>query len=195
MATPHQPLAFAHDASQAAIERASSRTPTVVDKDVLYPEETQDDVNIQFEHEAYGPAEGEKALDSFEVIMRPDDPDNPKTWSRPYRWYITMLSAVLVLNAYVFDLYPFNVPFSCASEHLLLPRHPESSRSSWRSSLLERRLQRSPLPSSLPDTALGLSYGGLYQSNMAANPSSSSASRPTPVFKLDARCRKIQHPS
>ncbi|KAI0776897.1 MFS general substrate transporter [Trametes elegans] len=31
--------------------------------------------------------------------MSPDDPDNPKTWSRPYRWYITMLSAVLVLNA------------------------------------------------------------------------------------------------
>ncbi|KAH9853006.1 MFS general substrate transporter [Lenzites betulinus] len=31
--------------------------------------------------------------------MAPDDPDNPKTWSRPYRWYVTMLSAVLVLNA------------------------------------------------------------------------------------------------
>ncbi|EIW63711.1 MFS general substrate transporter [Trametes versicolor FP-101664 SS1] len=31
--------------------------------------------------------------------MGPDDPDNPKTWSRPYRWYVTMLSAVLVLNA------------------------------------------------------------------------------------------------
>ncbi|KAI0822202.1 MFS general substrate transporter [Trametes gibbosa] len=31
--------------------------------------------------------------------MRPDDSDNPKSWSRPYRWYITMLSAMLVLNA------------------------------------------------------------------------------------------------
>ncbi|KAI0324201.1 MFS general substrate transporter [Cubamyces sp. BRFM 1775] len=31
--------------------------------------------------------------------MPPNDPENPKAWSRPYRWYITMLSAVLVLNA------------------------------------------------------------------------------------------------
>ncbi|KAI0739594.1 MFS general substrate transporter [Daedaleopsis nitida] len=31
--------------------------------------------------------------------MGPDDPDNPKAWSRLYRWYITMLSAILLLNA------------------------------------------------------------------------------------------------
>ncbi|KAI0674023.1 MFS general substrate transporter [Trametes maxima] len=31
--------------------------------------------------------------------MKPDDPDNPKTWSYAYRWYVTMFSAVLVLNA------------------------------------------------------------------------------------------------
>ncbi|KAI0776341.1 MFS general substrate transporter [Trametes elegans] len=31
--------------------------------------------------------------------MKPDDPDNPKTWSRPYRWYVTMFAALLVLNA------------------------------------------------------------------------------------------------
>lgn len=41
-------------------------------------------------------------MDPFEVTMGPDDADNPKAWSRPYRWYITMLSGVLVLNAYVF---------------------------------------------------------------------------------------------
>ncbi|EJF55857.1 MFS general substrate transporter [Dichomitus squalens LYAD-421 SS1] len=31
--------------------------------------------------------------------MGPEDPDNPKTWSRLYRWYITMASALLLLNA------------------------------------------------------------------------------------------------
>ncbi|KAH9884674.1 MFS general substrate transporter [Cubamyces lactineus] len=31
--------------------------------------------------------------------MGPNDPDNPKSWSKAYRWYITMFSATLVLNA------------------------------------------------------------------------------------------------
>ncbi|KAI0776346.1 MFS general substrate transporter [Trametes elegans] len=31
--------------------------------------------------------------------MKPDDPDNPKAWSRAYRWYVTMFAALLVLNA------------------------------------------------------------------------------------------------
>ncbi|RPD64093.1 MFS general substrate transporter [Lentinus tigrinus ALCF2SS1-7] len=31
--------------------------------------------------------------------MGPNDPDNPKTWKHSYRWYITALSAILVLNA------------------------------------------------------------------------------------------------
>ncbi|KAG8685542.1 hypothetical protein FRC08_013054 [Ceratobasidium sp. 394] len=29
----------------------------------------------------------------------PDDPANPKNWSRPYRWYLTILGGVTVLNA------------------------------------------------------------------------------------------------
>ncbi|TBU37202.1 MFS general substrate transporter [Dichomitus squalens] len=31
--------------------------------------------------------------------MGPNDPDNPKTWSKVYRWYVTALSALLLLNA------------------------------------------------------------------------------------------------
>ncbi|TFK80170.1 MFS general substrate transporter [Polyporus arcularius HHB13444] len=31
--------------------------------------------------------------------MGPEDPDNPQKWSRAYRWYITMLAAILLLNA------------------------------------------------------------------------------------------------
>ena len=80
---------------ESVVTQSSSRTPTFVDQNEV------DDINLEFEHEAYGPAPGEKPEDSFEVIMQPDDPDNPKAWSRPYRWFVTMLSAVLVLNAYV----------------------------------------------------------------------------------------------
>ncbi|OJT09245.1 hypothetical protein TRAPUB_14320 [Trametes pubescens] len=86
------------DPSNPATE-ASSRSSTIVDPEDRRREEQDEDVNSEFEHEAYGPAAGEKPVDPFEVTMGPDDPDNPKSWSRPYRWYITMLSAVLVLNA------------------------------------------------------------------------------------------------
>ncbi|TBU30061.1 MFS general substrate transporter [Dichomitus squalens] len=80
----------------AATTEPSSKTPTFVESG----ERTESqDVVSQFQHEAYGPGPGEKPEDNFEMTMAPDDPDNPKTWSRPYRWFITMLSAVLVLNA------------------------------------------------------------------------------------------------
>ena len=77
----------------------SSRTPTFVEQ----PGQADDheDINLEFEHEAFGPGPGEKPENSFEVVMGPDDSDNPKAWARSYRWFITMLSAVLVLNAYV----------------------------------------------------------------------------------------------
>ena len=78
----------------------SSRTPTFVES----PDAPVEDINAEFEHEAYGPAPGEKPIDSFEVIMGLDDSDNPKAWSRPYRWWITILAAVLVLNACVLVL-------------------------------------------------------------------------------------------
>ncbi|KAI0808175.1 MFS general substrate transporter [Fomes fomentarius] len=77
---------------------ASSRSLTIVDQGDL-AEGDGDDVNSTFEREAYGPPDGEKPEDPFEVRIGPDDPQNPKTWSRPYRWYLTMLAAVLLLNA------------------------------------------------------------------------------------------------
>lgn len=118
MAAPHHPPVYTQDDTQH-VERASSRTPTAVDTS---DRAEDDDINLQFEHEAYGPAEGEKALDSYEVIMGPDDPDNPKTWSRPYRWYVTMLSAVLVLNAYVLLSYKCRVESSLYLQNVCLVR-------------------------------------------------------------------------
>ncbi|KAH9926316.1 MFS general substrate transporter [Epithele typhae] len=60
-------------------EETTSRTPTFVET----PEAAAEDVNVDFEHEAYGPAPGEKPVDQFEVLMHPDDVDNPKAWPRP----------------------------------------------------------------------------------------------------------------
>lgn len=74
-----------------------------------------EDVNTQFEHQAYGPGPGEQPEDSFEVIMGPQDPDNPKTWGRVYRWYVTMAAALLLMNAYVSHLRTINI-------HVLLTR-------------------------------------------------------------------------
>ncbi len=79
---------------------ASSRSSTIVDQGEP-TEGDGEDVNSTFAREAYGPPDGEKPQDPFEVTIGPDDPQNPKTWSRPYRWYLTMLAAVLLLNAYV----------------------------------------------------------------------------------------------
>ncbi|THU94673.1 MFS general substrate transporter [Dendrothele bispora CBS 962.96] len=38
-------------------------------------------------------------LDRIEVVFGPNDPDNPKNWSRLRRWYITVFASILVLNA------------------------------------------------------------------------------------------------
>ncbi len=79
-------------ASQVAIE-PSSQTATFIES----ADRSQEDVDAM----AQAPGEGEPE-DSFEMVMGPNDPDNPKTWSRPYRWLITMTAAILVMNAYVF---------------------------------------------------------------------------------------------
>lgn len=34
----------------------------------------------------------------------PDDPDNPHNWSMAYRWWATLLCAVMTLNVYVLAL-------------------------------------------------------------------------------------------
>ncbi|KAI0786660.1 MFS general substrate transporter [Abortiporus biennis] len=63
------------------------------------PEEDDDDVNSAVHAEAYGAQPGEKGWDAFEVIFAPDDPESPFNWSRPKRWYMTIMSGILVLNA------------------------------------------------------------------------------------------------
>lgn len=68
-----------------------SRTPTIVDE--------AEDINKEEEENAYGPAATGKKVDPFEVGWEKDDLENPKNWSRVYRWYITMVGGLLVLNA------------------------------------------------------------------------------------------------
>ena len=80
-------------------DAASSHTSVTIDPASASRQDV--DINAQFEHEAYGPAAGEEPEDSYEVNIPPDDPENPKSWSRMYRWYITALSAMLLFNAYV----------------------------------------------------------------------------------------------
>ena len=111
-----------------------SRTPTYVESG---DHDDDSDINSEFEHEAYGPAPGEKPVDSFEIIMSPDDPDNPKNWSKAYRWYITMLSAVLVLNAYVVCTHflSISLTFLCAPEHSRHLRQQGCFPNSWKSSV------------------------------------------------------------
>ncbi|KAG6841928.1 hypothetical protein C0991_005108 [Blastosporella zonata] len=38
-------------------------------------------------------------VDIYQVAFDPADPSNPKNWSRLRRWYLTMASGLLVLNA------------------------------------------------------------------------------------------------
>ncbi|KAF9806308.1 hypothetical protein IEO21_08731 [Rhodonia placenta] len=66
------------------------------------PEQNQEDsdnVEREFEREAFGPQPGDKAWDPYEIHIAPDDPDHPFSWSRLYRWYLTMLAGVVLLNA------------------------------------------------------------------------------------------------
>lgn len=74
--------------------------------------------------------EGEKP-DPFEARMGPNDSDNPKSWSKVYRWYVTALSALLLLNAYVPDVSSHVVELRLLTDYVLerLPR-PRLSESS-----------------------------------------------------------------
>ena len=74
-----------------------SHTSTIVDDDLALTR--QETVEEEFEREALGPKPGEKGWDKYEVTIGPDDPEHPQNWSRAYRWYLTMLGGLLVLNA------------------------------------------------------------------------------------------------
>jgi hypothetical protein len=39
----------------------------------------------------------------------PDDPKNPQNWSKGYKWWITIICAIISLNSYVF-LVPLHQP-------------------------------------------------------------------------------------
>ncbi len=109
-ATPRSPTDWAPATTPASSSRSSYSDPssrstdassTVVGNNTRREDPAdEEDVNSAFEREAYGTPTGEKA-DPFEVKMGPEDPDNPQKWSRAYRWYITMLAAILLLNACV----------------------------------------------------------------------------------------------
>jgi hypothetical protein len=35
----------------------------------------------------------------------PDDPTNPQNWSKPYKWFITVICCVMTVNVYVTSIY------------------------------------------------------------------------------------------
>ncbi|PIL25367.1 MFS general substrate transporter [Ganoderma sinense ZZ0214-1] len=77
--------------SHQAVITLSSRTATLTE---FVDRSQEEEIDVM----AQAPGEGVPE-DSFEMVMGPDDPDNPKTFSRPYRWLITMTAAALVMNA------------------------------------------------------------------------------------------------
>lgn len=76
-----------------------SETSTIASVEQVHRDD--DSVISQFERETYGPEPGEKGWDKYEVSFAADDPERPQNWSRAQRWYITLFSGLLVLNAYV----------------------------------------------------------------------------------------------
>ena len=62
-------------------------------------EQDNEDINTEFEREAYGPPPGEKLVNQFEVQFEPGSIEDPHNWSRVLRWYLTAFTGILVLNA------------------------------------------------------------------------------------------------
>ncbi|KAG8680413.1 hypothetical protein FRC11_002525, partial [Ceratobasidium sp. 423] len=76
-----------------------SVAPTIVDENRSKNDEGDVDEVIAPGEESPKQIKDEKG-DAFLVQWDgPDDPANPKNWSRPYRWYLTVLGGVAVLNA------------------------------------------------------------------------------------------------
>lgn len=40
----------------------------------------------------------------------PDDPTNPHNWSKPYKWFITVICCVMTVNVYVASTYIACIP-------------------------------------------------------------------------------------
>ncbi|TFY72914.1 hypothetical protein EVG20_g105 [Dentipellis fragilis] len=59
--------------------------------------------------EAFAVAEDQVQDDMIIVEFSPDDPLNPKSWPNMYRWYLTLISGILVLNATFASSAPSNL--------------------------------------------------------------------------------------
>lgn len=86
--------------SKSQLDKASFHTSTTVSP-CENPQPCQDEhASIRLGDQAYGPAsKEEERTDAFEVKMPAGDPANPNSWSHAYRWYITVLSGIMLLNA------------------------------------------------------------------------------------------------
>ncbi|THG99890.1 hypothetical protein EW026_g2535 [Hermanssonia centrifuga] len=95
-----EPAASPSRPSTAGSVPLSQTSSTVASTDDREPAPRDDNSAIsEYEREAYGPQLGEKGWDEFEVRFAPGDPEDPHNWSRSRRWYITLFSGMLVLNA------------------------------------------------------------------------------------------------
>ncbi|KLO07586.1 MFS general substrate transporter [Schizopora paradoxa] len=76
-----------------------SATPTIVDDASSRTDGNDNEsINEREGRELY-PGPDEQKTNPYLVEFGPDDKENPKNWSRIYRWYLTMLGGLLVLNA------------------------------------------------------------------------------------------------
>ena len=95
-------LSSSHPGRPDSADDAHSGTTTVVEPTDVPQNTASDPGDEEVDRESYAPqgeAQKSRDQDPFEVRMGPHDPDNPKTWSKVYRWYVTALSAMLLLNA------------------------------------------------------------------------------------------------
>ncbi|KII93810.1 hypothetical protein PLICRDRAFT_101527 [Plicaturopsis crispa FD-325 SS-3] len=72
------------------VSRPPSDTDTIVD-------ENANSIHESARSERSNPLKN--AVDPYEVGFAENDPENPKTWSRTKRWYLTGLAAMFVFNA------------------------------------------------------------------------------------------------
>ncbi|KAI1789345.1 MFS general substrate transporter [Ganoderma leucocontextum] len=95
--SPPEPLApHLHQTNSVEDSRSGISISTVVPPDV--PHTGIDEPGDEEVDPFHDVSQGGKP-DPFQVSMGPNDADNPKSWCKTYRWYVTALSALLLLNA------------------------------------------------------------------------------------------------
>ena len=93
-----------------------SHTSTVVND--TNPASTPHEAAQGTEHKPFDSKPEENGEDEFEVKIGLDDPEHPHNWSRLYRWYLTMIGGLLVMNAYVLCscflfMYSYRLQYVC----------------------------------------------------------------------------------